>query len=157
MSNDLKYRIQEDMKITVRAKEKERLSTIRLLLAAIKQHEIDDRPKELDSKGLEDKDVIKIIEKMITQRRESISQYKNGNRPDLAERERREIEVLEDYLPEAMNESEIDALIQEAIEETKANLIKDMGKVMVFLREKLGDRRIDNMSAVSAKVKRYLV
>lgn len=157
MNNDLKYRIQEDMKTAVRAQKKERLGAIRLLLAAIKQHEIDDRPKGLDSKGLEDKDVIKVIEKMIKQRRESISQYKNGNRPDLAERERREIEVLEDYLPEAMNESEIDALIQEAIEETKANLIKDMGKVMVSLREKLGDRHIDNISAVSAKVKRYLV
>ena len=157
MSNDLKYRIQEDMKTTVRAQEKERLSTIRLLLASIKQHEIDDRPKGPDSTGLEDKNVIKVIEKMIKQRRESIGQYKNGNRPDLAERERREIEVLEDYLPEAMKESEIDTLIQEAIEEAKANLIRDMGRVMVSLREKLGDRRIDNMGAVSAKVKRYLV
>ena len=155
MSNELKSRIQEDMKGAMRAKEKDRLSTLRLLLAAIKQREIDS-PKGSGNEGLEDRGVIRVIEKMIKQRRESINQYESGNRSDLAEKERREIEILEGYLSEAMSETEIDTLIQKSIEKAEAHSIKDMGRVMVFLKEKLGNRRVGDMGAVSAKVKRHL-
>lgn len=155
MSNNLKSRIQEDMKDSMRTKQKDRLSTIRLLLAAIKQRELDN-PIEQRHTGLQESDIIKVIEKMIKQRRESISQYERGNRSDLAEKEQREIEILESYLPEAISESEMDILIQQSIKETRADSIKHMGKVMSLLIKKLGDRRVDDMGMISVKIKRLL-
>ncbi|WP_304985509.1 GatB/YqeY domain-containing protein [Coxiella-like endosymbiont] len=115
------------MKTAMRAQEKDRLSTIRLLIAAIKQREIDN-PKGRDGNGLEESDAIKVIKKIIKQRREFIRQYESSNRPDLAEKEQHEIEILESYLPDIISETEIDTLIQKAIEETQESSIKDMGK-----------------------------
>ena len=120
----LKERITEDMKAAMRASEKERLSTIRLLQAAIKQREVDERIT------LDDAQVLTVLEKMVKQRKESIAQFEQGNRKDLADKERREIELLQAYLPAQLSDSELDALIRDAVAATGAASIKDMGKVM---------------------------
>ncbi|AAO91091.1 CBU_1594 family Dot/Icm type IV secretion system effector [Coxiella burnetii] len=148
MTESLKNRIQEDMKAAMRAQEKGRLGTIRLLLAAIKQREIDEQIT------LDDAGVMKVIEKMIKQRRDSITQYEAGNRPDLAEKEKQEIDVLQAYLPEALSDAEIDIAVKQAIEETGATSMKDMGQLMGVLKGKL-QGRVD-MSMVSKKVKEHL-
>ncbi|ABS77665.1 glutamyl-tRNA amidotransferase [Coxiella burnetii] len=148
MTESLKNRIQEDMKAAMRAQEKGRLGTIRLLLAAIKQREIDEQIT------LDDAGVMKVIEKMIKQRRDSITQYEAGNRPDLAEKEKQEIDVLQAYLPEALSDAEIDIAVKQAMEETGATSMKDMGQLMGVLKGKL-QGRVD-MSMVSKKVKEHL-
>lgn len=144
----LKQSIQQDMVEAMRAKDKDRLNTIRLLMAAIKQREIDDQ------KTLHDSEIISVIEKMIKQRRESIKQFEAGNRPELAKKEQDEIKVLENYMPEALSEEEIIAVIDEAIKTTGANTMKDMGKVMGIVKGKLQGRA--DMSIVSSKVKERL-
>jgi hypothetical protein len=140
----LKERITEDMKSAMRAHETARLSTIRLLLAAVKQREVDDR------KVLADSDV----DKMIKQRKDSIAQFEAGKRQDLADAERAEIGVLSGYLPAQLGDAEIDAAIGAAIAETGAAGAAGMGKVMGVLKAKLAGRA--DMSAVSAKVKSKL-
>ena len=147
----LKARITEDMKNAMRAKEATRLSTIRMLLAAMKQREVDERIE------LADADVVAIIDKMIKQRRESIVQFDAGNRPELAAAERAEIEQLQAYMPQPLPEAEIDALIAAAVTDAAqsgAAGMAAMGKVMAAIRPQLAGRA--DMGAVSAKVKARL-
>jgi len=147
----LKERITEDMKNAMRAKEAARLSTIRMLLAAMKQREVDERIE------LADAEVVGIIDKMIKQRRESIVQFDAGNRPDLAAAERAEITLLQAYMPQPLSETEIDALISSAVADIAqggAVGMAAMGKVMAAIRPQLAGRA--DMSLVSAKVKSRL-
>ena len=145
---DLKTRVTEDMKAAMRARDSVRLSTIRLLLAAIKQREVDERIE------LGDVDVVAVIEKMIKQRRESIAQFEAGKRPELAAAERAEIELLQGYMPQRMSDAEIDAAIAAAIANVGVGGRAAMGKVMAGLKTQLA-RRAD-MASVSAKVKARL-
>jgi uncharacterized protein YqeY len=144
----LKERITEDMKTAMRAGEKERLATVRLLLAAIKQREVDERIT------LDDTQVLAVIEKMIKQRREAIAQFESGGRSDLVAKETAEIGVLQAYLPAQLTAAEIDGLIAEAIAATGAASIKDMGKVMGFVKGKAQGRA--DMGALSARIKQKL-
>ncbi|MBS1210897.1 MAG: Transamidase GatB domain protein [Proteobacteria bacterium] len=144
----LKERISEDMKAAMRAKEAAKLGAIRLLMAAMKQREVDERIV------LDDTSIIAITEKLIKQRRDSVSQYDAAGRKDLADAERFEIEVLSAYMPAALSDAEIDAAIQAAITETGASSAADMGKLMASLKPKLAGRA--DMSAVSARVKAAL-
>ena len=144
----LKSRITEDMKTAMRAKDTARLSTIRLLLAAIKQREVDERIE------LTDADVLSVIDKMIKQRRDSITQFEAGRREDLAAVERAEVAVLVGYMPAQLYDAEIDALIAEAIAATGASGIAGMGKVMALLKPRLAGRA--DMGAVSARIKAKL-
>jgi hypothetical protein len=144
----LKERITEDMKTAMRAGEKERLATIRLALAAIKQREVDERIT------LDDTQVLSVLEKMIKQRREAITQFASGGRSDLVAKENAEITVLQGYLPAQMSDAELDVLILEAISATGATSVKDMGKVMGFVKPKAQGRA--DMGAVSARIKQKL-
>jgi uncharacterized protein len=144
----LKETLQQDMKAAMRAADKRRLGVIRLINAAIKQREVDER---ID---LDDSQVIVVLDKMAKQRRESIEQYEKAGREDLAEQEHFELEVLKTYLPEQLDEAEIDAMIAEAIAATGAQSVKDMGKVMGQLKARLAGRA--DMGAVSGKIKARL-
>ena len=144
----LKDRITEDMKGAMRAGEKERLGTIRLVLAAIKQREVDERIT------LDDGQVLAVLEKMIKQRKESIAQFESGGRADLVAKEQAELAILQVYLPAQMSEAEIDALIAEAVAATGATSIKDMGKVMGIVKAKAQGKA--DMGAVSARIKQKL-
>lgn len=144
----LKERITEDMKSAMRASDKERLSTIRMVQAAIKQREVDERI------ALDDAQVLAVLEKMVKQRRESIAAFEQGGRADLADKEKAEIQILAAYLPEQLTEAEVDALIQAAIAETGAASMKDMGKVMGAVKAKAAGRA--DMGAVSARIKAAL-
>lgn len=145
---NLKARIQEDMKLAMKAREADRLSAIRLLLAAMKQKEVDERVV------LDDAAVIAIIDKMLKQRRDSITQYQAAQRLDLVLREQFESEVLTAYLPQALTESEIDALIAQAIVESGANALQQMGQVMALLKPKMAGRA--DMAQVSTKIRARL-
>jgi len=144
----LKDRITQDMKDAMRAKDKPRLATIRLMLAAIKQKEVDDRSEQ------DDVQVTTILDKMVKQRRESIGHYEQAGRDDLAAQEASEIKIIQDYLPEQLGEDEINALIDAAMAQAGASSIKDMGKVMGQLKPKLQGRA--DMGAVSALIKARL-
>ena len=144
----LKDRITEDMKNAMRAGEKERLATIRLILSAVKQREVDERIT------LDDSQVLAAIEKMIKQRKEAIAQFETGGRADLVAKETAEIAILQAYLPAQMSDAEVDALIAEAIATTGATSIKDMGKVMGAVKAKAQGRA--DMGAVSARIKQKL-
>jgi uncharacterized protein len=144
----LKSRVNEDMKAAMRAKDAPRLAAIRLLLAAMKQKEVDERVE------LTDTDVISIIDKMIKQRRDSIMQYEAGSRQDLADAEKFEITVLQAYMPQALSEAEIATAIAAAVQSTGANAMSDMGKVMAVLKPQLAGRA--DMGKVSALVKSKL-
>jgi uncharacterized protein YqeY len=144
----LKERITEDMKAAMRASDKERLSTIRMVQAAIKQREVDERIT------LDDAQVIAVLEKMVKQRKESVVQFEQGGRADLADKEKAEIALLQDYLPAQLSEAEVDALIREAIAATGATIMKDMGKVMGVVKAKAAGRA--DMGAVSARIKAAL-
>ena len=144
----LKDRVTEDMKTAMRAGDKARLAAVRLLLAAIKQREVDERIT------LDDGQVLAVIEKMIKQRRESITQFESGNRSDLAAKKSAKIGVLQGYLPAQLTPSEVDALIAEAIAATGAASVKDMGKVMGFVKPKAQGRT--DMGALSARIKQKL-
>jgi uncharacterized protein YqeY len=144
----LKTRIADDVKAAMKARAAERLGALRLLAAAIKQREVDERIE------LDDAQVVGVIEKMIKQRRDSIQQYQSGGRPDLAAREQFEIEVLSAYLPQRADEAEIDAAIDAAIAATGAKAVADMGRVMAQVKTKLAGRA--DMAAVSARVKAKL-
>jgi len=141
----LKDRILQDVKDAMRAREKERLATIRLLTAAIKQREVDERIE------LDDEQVLLVLDKMCKQRRESISQFEKAGRDDLIAIEKNELVILTDYLPEQLSEEEIMAMIDAAMADTGASSIKDMGKVMGQLKPKLQGRA--DMGAVSALIK----
>ena len=144
----LKDRITEDMKTALKAADKERLSTIRLALAAIKQREVDERIT------LDDAQVLAVLDKMIKQRREAIAQFQSGGRADLVARETAEIGVLQGYLPAQMSEAELDELIAQSIAAAGATSLKDMGKVMALVKPKAQGRA--DLGAVSARVKQKL-
>jgi len=144
----LKDRVTEDMKTAMRAGEKERLATIRLILSAIKQREVDERIT------LDDGQVLTAIEKMVKQRKEAITQFEAGGRADLVAKETAEIAILQTYLPAQMSDADIDGLIAEAIASTGAASIKDMGKVMAVVKAKAQGRA--DMGAVSARIKQKL-
>lgn len=146
--NSLKERLQADMKSAMKSGEKDRLGVIRLVMAAIKQREVDERIQ------LDDDQIVAVLDKMVKQRRESIAQYQSGGRADLAAVEAAEIEVIQAYLPQALSEAEIDDLIRAAIAETSAVGIAGMGKVMAVLKPKTQGRA--DMSAVSMRVKALL-
>ena len=144
----LKDRITEDMKAAMRAKDSERLGTIRMITAGIKQREVDERIT------LDDVQVLSVLEKMIKMRKESIEQFKAGGRDDLVARESKEIELLQAYLPAQLSAGEVDALIAAAIAESGATSIKEMGKAMALLKQKAQGRA--DMAAASAKLKAKL-
>jgi uncharacterized protein YqeY len=144
----LKARITEDMKAAMRARETVRLGALRLLLAAIKQREIDERI-ELDDAG-----IVAVVDKQVKQRRDSIEQYQAANRLDLAGNERIELEVISAYMPQPLSGEEIAEQVRAAIAETGATAVKDMGKVMNWLKPKMAGRA--DMTAVSAQVKAAL-
>jgi uncharacterized protein YqeY len=144
----LKERITEDMKSAMRAAQKERLGTVRMILAGIKQREVDERV------SLDDSQVLSVIDKMVKQRKESIAQFEAGGRADLVAKEQAEIALLQEYLPAQLTSAEIDALISAAIAKTGAASIKDMGKVMGALKSELAGRA--DMGAVSARIKQKL-
>jgi uncharacterized protein YqeY len=144
----LKEQINEDMKAAMRAKDMERLGTIRLLTAAMKQKEVDERIE------LTDTHVLAIIEKMIKQRKDSITQFEAGGRQDLADKEKSEVAVLSAYMPAAMSDAEIQAEVSAAVTAAGAAGPQDMGKVMAILKSKLAGRA--DMTAVSGLVKAAL-
>lgn len=144
----LKETLQQDMKAAMRAGEKRQLSIIRLINAAIKQREVDERIE------LDDSQITVVVDKMAKQRRESIEQYDKAGRDDLSNQEKYELQILQTYLPEPLNETEIDAMIETAVAATGANSIKDMGKIMGQLKPKLAGRA--DMGAVSGKIKARL-
>jgi uncharacterized protein YqeY len=144
----LKSRIKEDMKSAMKAGDKDRLKVVRLMLAAIKQVEVDNRV-ELDDAG-----VLSVLDKMVKQRRDSVDQFEKGNREDLAAIERAEIEVIAGYLPEQLSDAELAALIDEVIAATGAASMRDMGKVMGQIKASAAGRA--DMGAVSAAVKERL-
>jgi len=144
----LKERITDDMKAAMRSGEKERLGLIRMITAGIKQREVDERIT------LDDGQVLAVLEKMIKQRKESVEQFKAGNRQDLVDKEAAEIVLLQSYLPTPLSDADIDALIKEAVAATGAAGIKDMGRVMAFIKGKAQGRA--DMGAVGAKIKARL-
>jgi uncharacterized protein YqeY len=147
MSN-LTARINDDVKAAMKAKDKARLGVLRLITAAIKQREVDERII------LNDEQVLAVLEKMIKQRKDSIAQYEKAGRDELAQQEAFEIGIIQAYMPEQLSDDEIDALITEAISSSGAESMKDMGKVMGLLKPKLAGRA--DMGAVSAKIKAKL-
>ena len=144
----LKERILQDVKDAMRARDKPRLATIRLITAAIKQREVDERIE------LDDTQVLVVLDKMCKQRRESISQFEQAGRDDLAAQEKAELALIQEYLPEQLGEAEINGLIDAAMEQTGAASMKDMGKVMGQLKPKLQGRA--DIGAVSAMIKARL-
>ncbi|MCK4864790.1 MAG: GatB/YqeY domain-containing protein [Gammaproteobacteria bacterium] len=144
----LKTRINDDVKTAMRSKDKERLGTLRLLTAAIKQIEVDKRIE------LDDEQVVAVIEKMLKQRKDSIEQFEKAGRNELAEIEIKEVAILKEFMPEQMSDADVDALIDEAIASTGAEAMKDMGKVMGILKPQLAGKA--DMGAVSAKIKAKL-
>ena len=144
----LKTRINDDVKTAMRSKDKERLGTLRLLTAAIKQIEVDKRIE------LNDDQVIAVLEKMLKQRKDSIEQFEKAGRNELAEIEIKEMAIIQEYMPEQLSDTEIDALIDEAMATTGASEMKDMGKVMGLLKTKLAGKA--DMGAVSGKIKSKL-
>jgi len=144
----LKERITEDMKSSMRSGDKERLATIRLVLAAIQQREVDERIQ------LDDTQVLAVLEKMLKQRRESITQFQAGGRTDLVAKESAEVAVLQGYLPAQLSDSEVEALIRAAIATTGATTLKDMGKVMAAVKPQVQGRT--DMGALSNRIKGLL-
>ena len=144
----LKAQISEDMKTAMKAGDKERLKVVRLILAAIQQIEIDRRTE------LDDVAVLGVLDKMVKQRRDSVSQFKEGNRQDLADIELAEIDVLDTYLPEQLSEAELNDIIEQAIKASGAESMRDMGKVMGQVKAKAAGRA--DMGAVGTKVKERL-
>jgi uncharacterized protein YqeY len=144
----LKARLQEDMKAALRAGAKDRLGTIRMIMAGIKQREVDERIE------LDDPQVLAVIDKLVKQRRESITQFLAGGRADLVDKETGELAVLQAYLPAQLGDAELDALISEAIAQSGAASIKDMGKVMGLIKAKAQGRA--DMGAVGARIKARL-
>ena len=147
-SSSLKDQIVAEMKSAMKAGEKDRLGTIRLILSAVKQVEVDTRTE------LNDQDLIEILDKMAKQRRESIGQFEQAGRNDLADKEKSELAIITDYLPQALNEDEVSQLIEQAINKTSAASMKDMGAVMAILKPQMQGRA--DMSQVSKLIKAKL-
>jgi len=146
--SELKKQLTEDMKVAMRAKDKQRLLTVRTILAAIKQQEVDTR------EDVDDTAILAILDKMSKQRRESIAQFSKAGRDDLVDQEELELAIIQAYLPEQLNESEIHDLIKEAISATGAETMKDMGKVMGYIKPK-AQGRVD-MGKISGFIKSAL-
>ena len=144
----LREQLNEDMKAAMKAREAEKLGALRLLLAAVKQREVDERIT------LDDAGVISVVEKMLKQRKDSIAQFEKGARQDLADKEKFEVAILEAYLPQQLAQAEVDAIIAEALAATGAKSPADMGKVMVVVKPRLAGRA--DMGKVSALVKAKL-
>ncbi|MBO9469610.1 GatB/YqeY domain-containing protein [Endozoicomonas sp. G2_2] len=144
----LKAQLQDDMKSAMRTRDKERLAVIRMLMAAVKQREVDERSE------LSDADVLAVVEKMVKQRRDAEQQYRDADRPELADAEAAEIAVLEHYLPAQLSEAEIDQAIEKAIVESEASSMRDMGKVMGVLKPRLQGQA--DMAVVSQRLKTRL-
>jgi len=147
-SSSLKDQIVAEMKSAMKAGEKDRLGTIRLILSAVKQVEVDTRTE------LNDQDLIEILDKMAKQRRESIGQFEQAGRNDLADKEKSELAIIADYLPQALNDDEVSQLIEQAINKTSAASMKDMGAVMAILKPQMQGRA--DMSQVSKLIKAKL-
>lgn len=143
--DSIKERIKDDMKASMKSGDKARLGVIRMMMAAIKQVEVDERVELADDR------VIVVLDKMLKQRRESIKQYRDASRVDLAEIEEAEILVIQDFLPKALSEAEIDQMVAKAIADTGATSIKDMGGVMAILKPQMQGRA--DMALVSARIK----
>jgi uncharacterized protein len=143
--SELKERIKDDMKASMKSGDKARLGVIRMVLAAIKQIEVDERIE------LDDARVLIVLDKMLKQRRESIRLYREADRADLAEIEEAEVLVIQDFLPQALTEAEIDVMVAKAIAETGATSIKDMGAVMALLKPQMQGRA--DMAVVSSRIK----
>jgi uncharacterized protein YqeY len=146
--SDLKNRVTDDMKSAMRAKEKLRLQTVRSILAAIKQQEVDTRA------DVDDRAILIILDKMCKQRRESISQFTAADRMDLVEQEVSELAIIQHYLPEPLTSDELQSLVAEAMAETGASMMADMGKVMSFIKSKAQGRA--DMGKVSGMIKSQL-
>lgn len=146
--SDLKTRISDATKAAMKARDKERLATLRLINADIKRVEVDER------RELSDQDVVAILTRMLKQRQDSLSQYESAGRDDLAAQERFEIGIVQEFLPEPLGDDELDGLIEAAIKETGAESMRDMGKVMGILKPQIEGRA--DMGAVSGKVKARL-
>jgi len=146
--DSLKIRIKDDMKTAMKAKEKDRLNVIRMILAAIKQIEVDERI-ELDNER-----IISVLDKMLKQRRESIKQFTEAGRTDLSDIEEAEVLIIQDYLPKALTDDEISAMVEKAVSDSAASSIKDMGKVMGILKPQMLGRA--DMSVVSKIIKTRL-
>ena len=144
----LKERITDDMKSAMRSGEKDRLAVVRLILAAIKQREVDERIT------LDDAQVLAVLEKMAKQRKESIAQFESGGRADLVAKENAELVIVQSYLPAQLSDAELDAIIAEAMATTGATTVKDMGKVMGIVKTKAAGRA--DMGAVGARIKQKL-
>jgi uncharacterized protein YqeY len=144
----LKQQLTDDMKTAMRGGDKDRLGVIRLMLAAVKQREVDERIE------LDDVQTLAVLEKMLKQRKDSISQYEAANRQDLADVEKAEMKVIEAYLPAKLSDEEVDALITAAIAETGASSARDMGKVVAAVKEKAAGRA--DMGVVSGRIKARL-
>jgi uncharacterized protein YqeY len=147
-SSSLKEQVVAEMKSAMKAGEKERLGTIRLILSAVKQVEVDTRTE------LNDQDLIGILDKMAKQRRESIEQFEQAGRTDLADKEKSELAIITDYLPQALSEDEVTKLIDQAVSQTSASSMKDMGAVMTILKPQMQGRA--DMSQVSKLIKAKL-
>jgi uncharacterized protein YqeY len=145
MTSAIKAQILDDMKTAMRSQEKDRLATIRLIMAALKQREVDERIE------LSDEQIIATLNKMIKQRRDSITQFEAGGRQDLVQKEAEEVRVIQQYLPAQLSEAEIEQAVAAAIQESGATSAKDMGKVMGVLKAKLQGKA--DMTVVSVKVK----
>lgn len=148
MGSAIKDRLNDSIKDAMRAKEKDRLTVLRMATSALKQIEVDERIE------LDDTRVLAVLEKLVKQRRESVDQFRKGGREDLADRELAEITILQEFLPEALSEAEVDAIIREAIASTGASSAKDMGKVVGAVKPKVQGRA--DMGAVSQKIKALL-
>ena len=146
--SDLKKQIQNAAISAMKAGEKKRLATIRLMTSSIKQIEIDERIE------LDDQRIIVILDKMVKQRRESISQFKTAGRDDLVKQENFEIDIIQEFLPQALGEEEVDKIVNQAIEQTGANSIKDMGKVMGLVKPQIVGRA--DMGEISGRIKTLL-
>ncbi len=146
--SELKQKLTDDMKAAMRSKDKARLGVIRLVLAAIKQREVDER---ID---LDETQVLAVLDKMLKQRRDSVKQFADAGRQDLADQESYELKVLQEYLPEALSEADLEKLITAAIESTGAASMKEMGKVMGIIKPQVQGRA--DMGAVSQKIKAQL-
>lgn len=147
MSN-LRLRIENDMKEALKSGEKQRLGAIRLIISDLKKQEIDKQIK------LDDQQIVSILEKMLKQRRDSIDQFQKANRQDLADKEEFEVNVIQQYMPKALTEAEVDSLIAQAVTATSAHSMQDMGKVMAHLKPLLQGRA--DMGVVSNKIKQHL-
>ncbi len=148
VDNTLKQQLMTSMKDAMRAKQRVRLGVIRLVNAAIKQKEVDERIE------LSDEQVLEVLTKMVKQRRESISQFESANRQDLADIEHAEVAIIQEFLPDALSEAEISTILDEVFSETDASSMKDMGKVMAALKPRLQGRA--DMGQVSAHIKKRL-